>query len=158
VAALVMTDVVNYTQKAASLPQKALMAMMTEHHALLESVAKRFGGRVVNTVADSSVLIFDSVTDALEAAIQIQRDHRGRLDLHVGVHVGEVTIGGGGSEVYGDAVNVAARAAKFGGAGSICLTEAARLALPNTRADLEDLGTPPLKGVGEPTRLFRLVL
>ncbi len=166
VAAIVMTDIIGYTRKAGAVSQNDLMRLMKAHHGLLEAAAKTHHGRVINTVADSSVLLFESVTEALEAALQVQRDHRQanqrearedqRLTLHVGVHVGEVTLGAQGHEVYGDAVNVAARAAKITGEDAVCVTEAARLALPHQRDGLEDLGPQSLKGVETPVHLYRI--
>lgn len=166
VVALVMTDVIGYTRISASLSQRDLMDVMKAHHTILETASKFHGGRVVNTVADSSVLVFESVTAALEAALQIQRDHRSanlrdsrperHLGLHVAVHLGEVTIGGQGREVYGDAVNVAARAAKLTGADAVCVTEAARLAFPQVNEGLVDLGPQALKGVDAAVHLYRI--
>lgn len=162
-SAIVMTDVAGYTQLAAAVPQAALMELMKRHHGQLAEAAKQFRGRVANTVADSSALLFDSVTDAVDAALAVQRLHRTLQDgkplpLHVGVHVGEVTIGRKDHELYGDAVNVAARVAKLSQDGSVCVSEAVKLMLPRPRTDWVDLGLQELKGVDQPVRIFQLTI
>lgn len=80
------------------------------------------GGRVVKTLGDGVLAIFPNGPGAINAVVEMQRDHQKRLDktpvtlrmpIRIGVASGEVEIVDG--DCYGDAVNVAARLSDLSG-------------------------------------------
>ena len=81
-------------------------------------------GQVLRTVGDAVLASFKSCTQALIAAQMIHRARHGNLNVRIGFHWGEVIHDNG--DVYGDAVNVAARVANIAQVGEITLTEIAR--------------------------------
>ncbi|MDH5783993.1 MAG: adenylate/guanylate cyclase domain-containing protein [Chromatiales bacterium] len=89
--------------------------LVDRHNRLLFPVIRQFRGRIVKTLGDAIMAMFNSPHDALNAAIaiqqvlQLERERDDGFDLHlrVGLHVGEAIVEH--SDVYGDVVNVAAR-------------------------------------------------
>jgi class 3 adenylate cyclase len=75
------------------------------------------------------------------------------LQLHLGIHAGDVIREG--NNVYGGAVNIAARIAAASEPGEVLVSDTVR-SLGRTSADVtfDDRGEHELKGVGEPQRLF----
>ncbi|MBZ0222097.1 MAG: adenylate/guanylate cyclase domain-containing protein [Dokdonella sp.] len=82
----------------------------------LSEVAARHGGRVVKTIGDEIMCTFPSALNGLFAATDMQRRikhddgfQRDKLAIRIGLHHGEALVENG--DVFGDAVNVAARMA-----------------------------------------------
>ena len=71
-------------------------------------------GRIANTAGDSVLAEFPSVVDALQCAVEVQKelgeandgvpDDR-RMRFRIGIHVGDVMVRGG--DLLGDGVNIA---------------------------------------------------
>ena len=123
----------------------------------LEASTKDHGGTVVRSVGDGLLATFPTPDDAFRASVQMQRtDYEGNLKLKVAFHCGAVIEGFGG-DVYGDAVNVAARLLALAKSGEILLTEdtAARLA-PINRTNTQHFDTTYLKGKSEPITIHRV--
>lgn len=86
------------------------------------------GGRVVKTIGDEIMCAFTDVDSAVRAACDIQETvstdfTSGRaLSIRIGQHFGPVILEGD-NDIFGDAVNVAARMAGIARAGQIIVTE-----------------------------------
>ena len=75
------------------------------------------------------------------------------LQLHLGIHAGDVIREG--DNVYGGAVNIAARIAGTSAPGEVLVSDTVRsLARTSAGVAFHDRGEHNLKGVGEPQRLF----
>jgi adenylate cyclase len=119
-----------------------------------------FGGRVFKTTGDGLLAEFPSAVQALRCAIAIQEELRGAedgLQLRVGLHTADVVVQDG--DLFGDGVNVAARLEPLAEPGGICISGRVREdAAGKVTVDVEDLGTPELKNIGQPVRVFRVRL
>ena len=97
--------------------ESGTVARLLEHlNQRLAPAATCRGGRVVRLKGDGSLVEFASAVDALAAAIAFQQTmieaNRGQPDdqaivFRIGLHLGDVIVEG--DDIYGDAVNVAAR-------------------------------------------------
>jgi adenylate cyclase len=103
--------------------------------ALISEVVERHGGVVIKTIGDEVMATFDEAGQAALAAIEILACihaagdvHEGRLGVHVGFHVGPVIRERG--DVFGDAVNVAARMVALAVDGEVLTTREGADALP----------------------------
>ncbi|MDZ4278848.1 MAG: adenylate/guanylate cyclase domain-containing protein [Dehalococcoidia bacterium] len=75
------------------------------------------------------------------------------LPLHVGIHAGDVIREEG--NVYGGAVNIAARVAELSAPEEVLVSQTVRdLARTSAGVSFEDRGERELKGVGEPVRVY----
>ncbi len=114
------------------------------------------GGKLLRTVGDASLASFESTDAAYEAATRMQTDHLEiGLQLKVGFHHGEVIPDAG--DVYGNAVNLAARVADYAEANEICLTEQAlsRLSVQH-RVNVHYLDNVEFKGIEQPMPVYRV--
>src|SRR5262245_52639089 len=80
-----------------------------------------------------------------------------RIDLRIGVHLGDVIVEGG--DIYGDWVNVAARLEGLSEPGGICISQQAFDQI-ETKLDLryEDLGDQRVKNIARPVHAYRIRL
>lgn len=76
---------------------------------LLHDVARQHAGEIVQFYGDGALIIFDSVKEAVLAAIGIPSTavREPGTSLRIGIHLGDVVVDESG--VFGDGVNVAAR-------------------------------------------------
>lgn len=114
------------------------------------------GGKLLRTVGDASLASFESTDAAYEAATRMQSEHvQTGLQLKVGFHYGEVIPDAG--DVYGNAVNLAARVADYAEANEICMTEQAlsRLSMKH-RVNVHYLDNVEFKGMEQPMPVYRV--
>jgi adenylate cyclase len=127
-----------------------------------EDIASR-GGRLVKTTGDGMLAEFDSAADAVEAALAMQeRAERVsasltpllRIGLRIGINFADVIADE--VDLYGDAVNLAARLMALGSANEVIVSAAVRDRLTDgLGVRIEDLGERKLKGIERPVRAFR---
>jgi adenylate cyclase len=109
---------------------------------------------------------FHSVADAVRCAVEVQERMRRRnadvpddrrIEFRIGINLGDILFEDG--DIYGDGVNVAARAEQLAEVGGICVTAAVRDQLDGRiEVGFEDLGEKLLKNISRPVRLFRVAV
>jgi adenylate cyclase len=130
----------------------------------LSSITKRNSGGVVKTIGDEIMCTFPQPKDALFAAVEMQkrvssdlnwaRDHIG---IRVGLHHGEALLEADG-DVYGDAVNTAARMAQLAKREQIVTTSSTVAAVSNAGSfRIRSLGEALVKGKLLPVEIVDLL-
>ena len=122
----------------------------------LRAIIERANGRVVEgkTLGDGVLATFLSASDALVAARHCATvGNVAGLPLHLGLHAGDVIREGG--NVFGGAVNVAARVSALSEPGEVLVSHTVRdLARTSSNVTFEDRGEYELKGVSDALRVF----
>ena len=162
--AIMFTDVVGYTAMS-SRDEVTALALLRRYRSLLSSVFPRFEGRVVKTMGDGFLIEFASAVQAVNCAVEVQREMAGfnssldeasRVQVRVGIHVGDVVHSGG--DVLGDAVNVASRVEPEATPGGICVTrQVADQVEGKVKWRLAPMGTRELRNVPNPVELFAVL-
>ncbi|UCH10910.1 MAG: hypothetical protein JSU61_03220 [Fidelibacterota bacterium] len=164
-AAIMFTDIVGYT--ALSQKNEALaLELLDEHRQLLRPLFSQHDGKEIKTIGDAFLVEFASAVEAARCAIDIQKTlmaHTSavipdqRIQLRIGLHVGDVVIEEG--DVLGDGVNIASRIEPLASPCGICLTAAVAEQVRNKiDLPLELQGEMQLKGIKKPVTVYRLVL
>jgi len=128
-------------------------------------VCKKHQGRVVKTMGDGVLVLFPDGSCAVEAVVQLQREHERRqaergptheMQLQVGLDCGEVVEVDG--DCYGDAVNVASRLSDLSGARQIWASETVIDQLERTPPGVHfhALGAMAIRGKAQRRKLFRV--
>ena len=158
------TDMVGYTAGAQA-DESATLALRKEQENLIRPVLAAHQGRRVKSTGDGFLLEFESALKATECALNIQRRIHERnaraevkpIRLRIGIHLGDVEEQG--TDIFGDAVNIAARIEPVAEPGGICLTGAVYEQIRNKiPAKLEKLPPTTLKGVNLPVDIYRVEL
>ena len=163
--AILAADVAGYTRLMEADAIGTLEELMRRRVAI-QAVAEAHRGRIANTAGDSLLIEFGSAADAVECAIAIQSSAaagEGRepvpdraMRFRIGVHLGDVLARDG--DLFGDAVNIAARLEAIAEAGGIVVSEAVHQQVRRSLdVGFEDLGQQTLKNVSEDMRSFRVV-
>ncbi|MGA1974906.1 MAG: adenylate/guanylate cyclase domain-containing protein [Conexivisphaerales archaeon] len=164
-SAIVFTDVVGYT--ALTQKNEALtLELLKEHERLVRETLPKHNGREVKTIGDSFLIEFASALEATSFAIDIQKatyeknlgaKAERRIELRVGVHVGDVVHRGG--DVLGDVVNIASRIRPLAEAGGICVSQQVYDQVWNKlECKFLELRKQELKNVQAPIGVYRIVL
>jgi class 3 adenylate cyclase len=159
---LAFSDVCDSTAYFAQFGDEEGRKLQQRHIDLLNQVLPECGGRIVDTAGDGAFLCFPSVEAASSALIELEglisadngnRPRNHHLKVRIGIHWGRVLTDG--TQVTGDAVNLAARVAGTAKPGEIRLTREAFQEL-KTIGRLMCTPLPPveLKGVPRPVELM----
>ena len=159
-AAVLASDVAGYSRLMQVDEARTLKALE-----LVNGIAKTqiqlHRGRVANTAGDSIVAVFASAVDAVSCALIIQevliqqsQENHG-LQLRMGIHLGDVVVRNG--DVFGTAVNIAARLEAIAQPGGIVVSGAVRDdVVGKLPASLTSIGEQTLKNIDRPVQAYNL--
>jgi class 3 adenylate cyclase len=157
--AILFADIAGSTALTERLGDAAFRAKARELDAALRALIREHAGTAIEgkLLGDGVLAVFTSARQAIEAALACAAasSHAG-LPLHLGLHAGDVIREEG--NVYGGAVNIAARISGRSAPGEVLVSETVRsLARTSAGVRFEDCGEQALKGVGEPVRIWAVV-
>lgn len=137
--------------------------MVQRHNDLLFPVISAHQGTLLRTIGDAILAIFYEPVHAVEAAIDMQRvlrdanqgqDVAKQIRIRIGINSGQALLEN--RDVYGDAVNVAARIESHALPEQILISEATYQQLPDT-IPCRFLGPVPFKGKALPAELYEVL-
>jgi adenylate cyclase len=161
--AVLFVDICGSTQLYETLGDERASKRVMRCLEMLRLRVEDASGRVIQRIGDELMCLFDSADSALDAArimqewvAQQEGFDQPALAIRVGCHFGPVIEEAG--DLFGDCVNVAARAAAFAEAGQVITTEqtVAHLSLP-LRDGVRPLGRFPVKGKQQDLRMYEFV-
>lgn len=134
--------------------------MVDRHNRLIFPVIKTFRGKVIKTIGDGVMASFRKPENALRAAIAIQqvlenereKDNAFQLKVRIGIHTGKAIIEP--NDIYGDAVNMAARVESQSKAGEILTSRSTALQLNKKDFKISKKGTFTPKGKKKPMAIY----
>jgi class 3 adenylate cyclase len=155
-AIILFADIVDSTALTERLGDAAFREKARALDGALREVIGNAGGTTVEgkLLGDGVLAVFTSAREAITAALACGKAGTdGGLPLHLGIHAGDVIREG--DNVFGGAVNIAARIAGESAAGEVLVSETVRsLARTSAGVSFEDAGEQSLKGVGEAVRVW----
>jgi class 3 adenylate cyclase len=122
-ATIICSDVIGYS-KLMQADEEGTLRKLDECRAIIDPLIDTSKGRLFNTGGDSVLIEFASAVDAVRFAVEMQLKMSAKkngLRWRVGMHVGEVWIYG--TNLMGDAVNLAARTESLADYGGVTITE-----------------------------------
>jgi len=164
-------DVVGSTAIAAQLDAEEWRETLAGFHRVAAAAITQFDGHVAKNLGDGVMAFFGwpqahdndaeraglAILDAI-SKLNVQPGHA-NLSVRVGIDSGPVVMGkGAGSEidVFGDTPNIASRVEGAADPCTVAITDATHRLLAGLFV-VEDLGAHELKGVEQPSHLYRLV-
>lgn len=155
-AAIMFTDIVGYTSMMQKDETNALRTI-ERHRSILEKYTREYKGRVLQYYGDGSLSIFPSALEAVECALDIQKEltQDPAVPLRIGIHLGDIKLKG--ESVFGDGVNMASRIESLGVARSILITDTIYYLVRNhSEVKTVPLGNFRLKNVDYPVPVYAL--
>lgn len=154
---VVFTDLANYTAKVSRMDREGLRKILADHEALVSPIVQRYGGRIVKNLGDSFMCLFESATDALRAALDIQEVTlaEGQIAIRLGMTTGDVEEIDG--DAFGEAANLAARILSKTPASEIWFGLGTHVCMNAAEIPWESVGRFRLKGLPGEQEVFRSV-
>ncbi|NNJ74995.1 MAG: tetratricopeptide repeat protein [Anderseniella sp.] len=162
--AILAADVVGYSLLMGDDETGTLERLKALRNELVQPRITEHKGRIVKLMGDGLLAEFPSVVEAVQCAIEIQREIVGRetdvpddqrIWLRIGVNLGDIIFEG--SDIYGDGVNVAARLEGLAKPGGVCVSGAAFDAVEGKISfATEDMGLQKVKNIAKPVRVYRV--
>jgi len=158
---ILFTDVEGSTALTQRLGDARARDILREHERMVREALKAHGGAEVKTMGDGFMASFSSATKALECAIAMQRafaQHNESAEepikVRVGLNAGEPIAED--EDLFGTAVNLAARICSQAEAGQILAPIVVRELAAGKQFMFADLGEAELRGFEDPVRLYEL--
>ena len=159
---IVAMDVVGYSRLMEIDERGTLDRLKDIRSGIVGPAIARHSGRTVKLMGDGTLVEFSSVVDALQCAVEIQRELAMRngsagegngLHLRIGLHLGDVMVEG--DDIYGDGVNVASRLESIAQPGGIVLSKQVYDHIgSNVPARFVSLGEQSFKNISRPIQAY----
>ena len=170
---VMFTDLVGSTKIASQLDAEEWRDLVGAYLDAASAAVMKMGGHVAKKLGDGLLALFgypvaqeDDSERAARAALAIQRalaelnrkntgTGKPELSARIGLETGPAVVDAAG-EIYGDVANIAARVQALAEPGAVLVTARVQRQIAGLFV-AEERGTHTLKGVPEPTALFRLI-
>jgi adenylate cyclase len=163
--AILSADVEGYSRLMGE-DEEATIRTLTTYRNVITKLVQQYRGRVVDSPGDNILSEFTSAVDAVNCAVEIQRElaernaslpYSRKMEFRIGVNVGDVIQEE--ERIYGDGVNIAARVEGMSQAGGICISGRAYDQVSNKLGlEYENLGEHQVKNISTPIRVYRVII
>ena len=163
-AAILSADVKGYSRLMDD-NEEATVRTIKAYRVAINDLAQQYRGRIVDSPGDNILAEFNSVVDAVNCAVEIQRelaernaelpDNR-KMEFRIGVNLGDVIEEN--MLIYGDGVNIAARVESIADPGGICISGRAYDQVENKLGlNYKNLGEFQVKNIARPIRVYKVL-
>jgi len=162
-AAIFAADIAGYSRLMGA-DEAGTLARLKARREIMDRLIAAHRGRIFNTAGDSVVADFVSAVDAVQCAVAVQealaKENAGMAEsdamrFRIGIHVGDVIVEG--TNLFGDAVNIAARLEAVAEPGGICVSATVRDQIGSKLSiAFADLGEQQVKNIAQPIRAYRV--
>ncbi len=163
--AILSADVKGYSRLMGE-DEKGTVHTLNAYKEVMTGLIQHHRGRVVDAPGDNLLAEFASVVDAVECAVEIQKElktknaelaENRRMEFRIGVNLGDVIEEG--DRIYGDGVNIAARLESLSDAGGICISGTAFDQVKNKLSvGYQYLGKQTVKNIPDPVRAYKVLM
>ena len=163
--AILSADVKGYSRMMGE-DEAATVETITVYREVMATLIQEYRGRVVDSPGDNLLAEFASVVDAVESAVEIQKELKAkneelpedrRMEFRIGINLGDVIEEG--ERIYGDGVNIAARIEGLAEGGGICISGTAYDQIgKKLPLGYEFLGEQTVKNIEKPIRVYRVLM
>ena len=160
--AILFTDLCGSVEQTSRLGDEGHLALLRVHNTIVREALDSHDGREVKHTGDGIMAAFNSVASAVAFAIAAQRafgEHNESgaipLEVKIGISAGE-PVTDDTDDLFGAAVQLAARLCDSASAGEIAVSLAVRELSVGKQFLFEDRGPVPLKGLPEPITAYRV--
>src|SRR5712671_4166610 len=158
--AILAADVAGYSRLMGADEEGTLERLKAVRRQLVDPKIEEHQGRIFKTTGDGLLVEFPSVVNAMRCAAEVQRGmidrepeatDEGQISFRMGINFGDSIAEDG--DIFGDAVNVAARLEALAEPGGICISRMVRDQIRDKLSyQLEDLGEQSVKNIARPVR------
>ena len=157
--AIMFTDMIGSTEMTVQLGDTMAVELLRAHDAIIRRSLEAHGGGEVKHLGDGIMASFDDVPASIGCALKIQDEFAAfnaashtPIRVRIGIHAGEPVEDS--NDLFGSAVQMAARICDIAPAEAILVSAAVRDACNGAGLEFVPSGTESLKGFAQPVELF----
>lgn len=164
-AAILSADVKGYSRLMGE-DEVGTIHTLNAYKEVMDDLIQHHHGRVVDATGDNLLAEFASVVDAVQCAVEIQKElktrnaglpENRRMEFRIGVNLGDVVEEK--DRIFGDGVNIAARMESLAEGGGICISGTAYDQVEGKLGlTYEHLGEQTVKNIAKPIRVYRVLI
>jgi len=161
--AILSADVKDYSRLMAE-DEMWTIYTLNAYRDLIASRVQSHLGRVVDSPGDNILADFGSVVNAVQCAVEVQRELEAKnadlpdprkMQFRIGINLGDVVLEKG--RIYGDGVNIAARVERLAEPGGICISGTVYDQVENRLPfGYQYLGEKWVKNIAKPVRVYQV--
>ena len=161
---ILAADVVGFSKMMAT-DEEGTLEILKNRRFVIDNSIKEQGGKIFGSAGDSVIAEFDSPVKATECGVQFQSKMQALNDniaedqqmiFRVGIHIGDVMVAE--DNLFGDAVNIAARLEAEAKPGGLCLSKTVvDIVGGKLKVSFEDAGELALKSIDRPVQALFVV-
>lgn len=161
--AVMFTDMRGFTAETSKRSRESINKLLEAHENLTRNVVTSHGGKIIKNLGDGYLIVFESPTNALLAAEELQKrvvqDNEGlsgkeKFQLKVAIASGDVIVKN--DDVFGEPVNTSARVLAGVQPGEIYLTQSVYLAMNKNELKISEIGERSYKGIPHKVRIYKV--
>lgn len=166
ILAILFADIAKSTHIYEALGDETAKNLIDACISLLSEITVKYEGTVIKTIGDEIMCTFPTASDAVDAAVEMHqslgdmpfpdRPDYSSPNIYVGIQFGTVIKEGG--DVFGDAVNMAARMVGMAKQRQIITTEGTvKLLSAERQSSARCIDTTTVKGKSGETRIYEVI-
>jgi len=163
--AILSADVKGYSLLMAD-DEAFTIQTLKEYRNIMSKFIEQHAGRIVDSPGDNILAEFASAVDAVQCAVEIQKQLKKendrlvedkKLEFRIGVNIGDVVKDG--DRIYGSGVNIAARIEGLADPGGVCISRNAYNQIKDKlELGYEYLGENKVKNINDPVRVYKVLM
>jgi class 3 adenylate cyclase len=164
-AAILSADAKDYSRLMRD-DETATVRTLNSYRQAMTTLILQHYGRVVDSPGDNLLAEFNSVVDAVQGAVAIQKElkvknaelpENRKMLFRIGINLGDVIVED--DRIYGDGVNIAARLEGLAEPGGICISRTAYDQIEDKLPlGYEYIGEKYVKNLPKPVHAYRVLL
>lgn len=165
-AAVLAADMAGYSRLMEIDEDGTLARLRTHRIELIDPAIVKNHGNIIKTTGDGMLVEFQSVSDAVKCAVEIQErmkrrnadvPEERRIQFRIGINLGDIIFDD--DDIFGDGVNIAARLEGLAEIGGVCVAAAVHDQISDRlEVAFDDLGEKNLKNISRPVRVYSVVI
>ena len=163
-SAILSADVKGYSRLMRE-DELSTVRKLEAYRQVMTTAILKYCGRVVDSPGDNLLAEFASVVDAVESAVEIQKElgvknaglsKSRKMEFRIGINLGDVIEEG--DRIYGDGVNIAARIEGLAEAGGISVSGTVFEHIKEKLTlEYEHQGDKTVKNISQPVKVYRIL-
>ena len=164
-SAIFSADVKGYSRLMGE-DELSTISTLKKYRNIIATLIQNLGGRVVDSPGDNLLAEFSSVIDAVQCAVEIQKQLKfendelpesRRMKFRIGINSGDIIEDE--ERIYGDGVNVAARIESLAYPGGVCISGTVYDQIGKRLPfGYEYMGEQSVKNIKQPVRVYRVLM
>ena len=148
VLSIMFTDIKGFTRTTGSRSREGMLDLVKKHDTLLRPIIEHFEGRVVKTIGDAFLVVFESPTNSVLCGMMMQhvlKEHNqkaetdnDRIEIRISINAGEVQLSD--DDVYGSPVNISSRINSIAETNEVWFTHAVYLSMNQKEVPSSEIG------------------